>query len=41
LEREFILFKTCVQSKQNDHHRRGRLKSALIRIGDIAPIRDR
>jgi uncharacterized protein YjbI with pentapeptide repeats len=41
LEREFILFKTCIQSGRNDHDGRGRLKSALIRIGDSAPIRDR
>jgi uncharacterized protein YjbI with pentapeptide repeats len=41
LEREFILFKTCIQSGQNVHHGRARLKSALIRIGDSAPIRDR
>jgi hypothetical protein len=41
-EREVILFKTCVQSKlRRNASRTATFKSALIGIGESAPIRDR
>ncbi|WP_456718902.1 hypothetical protein [Bradyrhizobium sp. USDA 4350] len=45
LEREVILFVTLLQSERCRRRRNesgfARFKSALIGIGDIAPIRDR
>jgi hypothetical protein len=44
LEREVILFETCVQPNVLRRQNEGgtaRLKRALIGIGDSAPIRDR
>jgi hypothetical protein len=40
VERDVILFETCVQPEQR-WEGPARFKSALIGIGDSAPIRDR